>query len=62
MIYKMCKFAVVNVNCFPKVPRQGPFFPLQCVLTYADIVDYAKNLSENTNIRAVIGVLHFVID
>lgn len=62
MNYKMCKFAIVIVNYRPKVPRQGPFFPLRRVLTYADIVDYAKNLSENVKIRAVIGVLHFVTD
>jgi hypothetical protein len=62
MIYKMCKFAVVNVNCFPKVPRQGLIFPLRYVLTYADIVDYAENLSENAKIRAISGVLHFVTD
>ena len=58
----MCKFAIVIVNYRPKVPRQGPFFPLRYVLTYADIVDYAENLSENAKIRAVIGVLHFVTD
>ena len=62
MIYKMCKFTMVNVNCRPKVPRQGPFFPLRYVLTYADIVDYAENLSENAKIRAISGVLHFLID
>lgn len=62
MNYKMCKFAIVIVNYRPKVPRQGPIFPLRYVLTYADIDDYAKNLSENANIQAVIGVLHFVTD
>ena len=58
----MCKFAIVIVNYRPKVPRQGPFFPLRCVLTYADIDDYVENLSENAKIRAVIGVLHFLTD
>lgn len=24
----MCKFTMVNVNCRPKVPRQGPFFSI----------------------------------
>ena len=62
MIYKMCKFAIVIVNYRPKVPRQGPIFPLRYVLTYADIVDYAENLSENAKIRAISGVLHFLID
>ena len=50
----MCKFTMVNVNCRPKVPRQGPFFSITIcfnVCGYCRLCRKFKRKCQNTSYK-----------